>query len=82
MDWQHISIGVLGIVCAVLGWLGRELWGAVKDLRKDLDSLRLNIAENYIKRDDLKDRLNEVLQPFRESLAKIERWMEKHERQT
>ena len=79
MDWQHISIGVLSLSCAVLGWLARELWGAVKELRKDLDALRLNIAENYLKRDDLKDRLTEVLQPIRDTLTKIERWMEKHE---
>ncbi len=70
---------ILGAACAVLGWLARELWDAVKKLRGDLETLRLNLAENYIKKDDLRDRLNEVMQPFRETLGKIERWIERQE---
>lgn len=79
MDWQSIAVGVLGVVCTVLGWLARELWDAVKKLRQDLESLRLHLAEQYTKKEDLRDRLSEVMQPLRDSLSKIERWIERQE---
>jgi hypothetical protein len=38
----------------VLGFFVRELWGAVKGLRKDLDDLRVHIAQNYVSNEELK----------------------------
>ena len=64
---QFALIG-LSTLSAGLGWLLREVWGAVKSLRSDLDNLRVSIAETYIRRDSLR----EAMQPIREQLARIE----------
>lgn len=68
MNGEQLALIALGTFSAVLGWLGRELWGAVKSLRSDLDSLRVHIAETYIRRDGLRD----ALQPLQDQLSRIE----------
>jgi hypothetical protein len=68
MNWETISIFVLGSAVALLAWLGRELWAAVKALRTDLDTLRVNLAERY----PTYDRLAEVMRPIQSQLSRIE----------
>jgi len=42
MDFQTTLNLAAGAAIAVIGWLARELWGAVKELRKDLHSLEVS----------------------------------------
>jgi len=42
MEFQSIVDIGGGAALAVIGWLARELWGAVKELRKDLHALEVN----------------------------------------
>lgn len=51
-----------GAACAiaVFGWFGRELWGAVKELRSDLAKLREELPKTYLTRDDFKDGVHEL----------------------
>ena len=53
-----------GAACAiaVFGWFGRELWGAVKELRTDLAKLREELPKIYLTRDDFKDGVTELKQ--------------------
>ena len=67
-DWQPWAIAALTAVSSILGWFARELWSAVKALRTDLDTLRVHIAESYIRQ----DRLAEVMQPIFKQLDRIE----------
>lgn len=41
-----------GILAAVFGWLGRTLWGAVQDLKKDLADLQRHLPESYVAKKD------------------------------
>jgi hypothetical protein len=68
MTSEQFVLIALSVVSAGLGWLLREMWGAVKSLRSDLDDLRVSIAETYIRRDSLRD----ALEPLREQLSRIE----------
>jgi len=61
MEWQTILNFFLGTLSALLGWFGRELWGAVKELRKDLFDLRQNLNDNYVRRDDYKDFKQDIM---------------------
>lgn len=85
-DWKSIAIALLGIVCTLLGWWGNVVWNAVKDLRaehseavRDLreshSALELHLSDRYVKKDDLKERLQEVMQPFKDTLDEIKSWM-------
>ena len=52
----------------VAGWFSRILWEAVNELQKDLSTLRVEIARDYLPRndfnrlgDDLKEMLNKII---------------------
>jgi Sec-independent protein translocase protein TatA len=68
MEFQTlINVGA-GSALAVIGWLARELWGAVKELRADLSRLREELAREYVSKDDFKDAMREI----RDALQRIE----------
>lgn len=52
MDYQVLFNVILGVAAACLGWFARELWQAVKDLRQELADHRVEIAKEYLPKDD------------------------------
>ena len=52
----------LAAVCAIAvsGWFGREMWGAVKELRTDLGKLREELPKTYITKDDFREGVHEL----------------------
>lgn len=68
IEWQPWAIGALGLACTALGWFAREMWSAVKQLRVDLDSLRVHLANEY----PSYPRLAEMLRPIVNQLDRIE----------
>jgi hypothetical protein len=53
MEWRDIAIGLMGVGGTVLGWLLREVWGAVGQLRTDMQLLQTSIADKYARKDDV-----------------------------
>lgn len=68
IDAHTIATLLLGAVCALLGWLGRELWSAVQKLRDDLAKLEVKLGSDYVRY----DRLQDVLKPILAQLDRIE----------
>jgi len=60
MESQHLINVGLGVASAVFGWLARELWTAVKDLKEDLTKLSVDLPKNYVARDDYRSDLKEI----------------------
>jgi len=56
MDTQTLINIAAGIIIAGMGWLARELWGAVKELRKDLHTIEVALPSNYIRKDEFRGR--------------------------
>jgi hypothetical protein len=53
MDWQIIiNIGA-GSLLGIGGWFARQLWDAVKELKRDINKLELHLSENYVKKSDV-----------------------------
>jgi hypothetical protein len=48
---DYINI-ILGTAATVIGWLGRELWQAIKELRADLSKLREELPSRYVPKDE------------------------------
>lgn len=67
LDLNTVLLSAVGLVCAILGWLGRELWAAVQKLRADLSALEVRIGTDYVRYDRLKD----ALQPITDALDEI-----------
>ena len=48
MDVQTIINVIAGSILTVLGWLARELWGAIKELQRDMRGIEINLPTNYV----------------------------------
>ena len=68
MSLEQVLLAGLSLGGAVLGWLARELWGAVQKLRADLQSLEVRISSDFVRY----DRLQDALKPIMDKLTRIE----------
>ena len=72
MDTQTlINLGG-AIILAGMGWLARELWGAVKELRKDLHVIEVALPSNYIRKDEFADGVKELKDICRQIFERLE----------
>lgn len=60
MENQHLINMSLGIGMTVVGWFARELWGAVKELKADLATLREDLPKEYVAKDDYREDIREI----------------------
>jgi hypothetical protein len=60
VESQHLINAALGVSSAVFGWLARELWTAVKDLKEDVTKLSVELPKTYVTRDDYRSDLKEI----------------------
>lgn len=67
IDLYWIASGLLMIVSAILGWLGKTLLTAVRELERDVAALRTLVAGEYVRQ----DRLVLALQPLMDALVDI-----------
>lgn len=66
-DIVQIVLGLVSIATGILGWFARQLWDAVQNLRKDLTALQVQISENYVRYERLKD----ILKPLMDGIEEI-----------
>jgi len=72
MDTQTlINLGG-AIILAGMGWLARELWGAVKELRKDLHTIEVALPSNYIRKDEFQEGVKELKDICRQIFERLE----------
>ena len=56
----------------VVGWLARELWVAVKELRADLHRIEIEMPTNYIRRDEFSEGMKEIKEMLRQIFDKMD----------
>jgi hypothetical protein len=64
MTGQELFNYVGGALLTILGWLGRQLWDAVAELKKDVKQLEIDLPTSYASKDDMTarfDRLEDLL---------------------
>lgn len=72
MDVQTIVNLSGAIALATIGWLARELWGAVKALQNDLHNLEVEIPKSYVTRDDFQVTMKHIEDMFQRIYDKLE----------
>ena len=60
MEPSFLSI-TLSCVSAGMGWFLRELWVMVKEMKQDIGDLEVHVSGNYVRKDELKDLKNEII---------------------
>lgn len=72
METQFILNGAFILSVGVGGWFAREVWGAVKELRKDLHQIEIDLPSHYIRRDEFQDGLREIKDICRQIFDKVD----------
>lgn len=72
MEWQTIINSALAFVVAAIGWFAREIWDAIKELRKDIKQIETSLPEHYVRKDDFKEAMKEIKQDMKEGFTKVE----------
>lgn len=72
MGHQEIINAIMGVALAGLGWFGREVWGALKELREDIHKLEVDLPNHYIRRDEFREGMKELKDLFGEVFKKID----------
>ena len=72
MEFQTLFNVAAGIFLSTLGWFGRQLWDAVKDLRSDLHQIGTDLPRNYIAKDEFREDMREVKAILNEIFRKID----------
>ena len=60
MDTQSIINLAGGAILSVIGWFARELWGAVKQLQKDIHQIEIDLPSKYVPKEEYSDSLKEI----------------------
>ena len=60
MEPQTVINALLAIVLTGVGWAARELWGAVKRLREDLQKIEVALPTNYVRKDEFAEGIKEL----------------------
>ena len=71
-DYQTLIDIVGGAILTVAGWLLRELWGAVKELQRDLNKLEANMPKEYVLKVDLDQRMKHIEDMFQRIYDKLD----------
>jgi hypothetical protein len=53
IEYQGIINLIGGTTLAVIGWFARQIWDAVKELRRDLHNIEVALPRDYVRKDDL-----------------------------
>jgi len=71
-DYQTLIDIVGGAILTVAGWLLRELWGAVKELQRDLNKLEANMPKEYVLKVELDQRMKHIEDMFQRIYDKLD----------
>lgn len=52
-EYQGVINLVGGSAIAVAGWFARQIWDAMKELRRDLHKIEVALPRDYVRKDDL-----------------------------
>ena len=72
MDTQTLINLAAGVTLAVIGWFARELWGAVKDLQKNIHEIEIDLPKSYVSKIDLDKRMDHIETMFQRIYDKLD----------
>lgn len=73
MDWQYLFNVALGLVSAVVGWILRTVYTAMRELERDVASLREALPHKYTG----KEEFNRFVDALFHKLDRIEEKMDR-----
>jgi len=72
MDTQSVMNIVSVAAIGAGGWFAREIWGAVKELRRDLHELEVDLPKSYVSKFDIDKRMDHIEDMFKRIYDKLD----------
>lgn len=72
MDMQSLLNIASVVAIGAGGWFARELWGAVKELRRDLHDLEIDLPKSYVSKFDMDKRMDHIETMFQRIYDKLD----------
>jgi len=72
METQSIMNFISVSAIAVGGWFAREIWGAVKELRRDLHAIETDLPKSYVSKFDMDKRMDHIETMFQRIYDKLD----------
>jgi hypothetical protein len=72
MDTQNILNMISVAAIGAGGWFAREIWGAVKELRKDFHELEVDLPKSYASKIDIDKRMDHIETMFQRIYDKLD----------
>lgn len=60
MDWQVLFNLIGGALLTAVGWWCREIWDSVKTLKKDLQTMEVDLPKTYVSKAEINTRLDKI----------------------
>jgi len=77
MNAQSLLNLGLSFAFLTLGWLAREMWVAVKELKSDLAKLREEMPKNYVSKGDYREDIHELKEMLNKIFDRIDKKADK-----
>ena len=68
VDPQVVINWGAGSLLALIGWLGKSVWDAVNELKKDLHVIEIDLPKNYVSKVEYLDTMKSI----KDALQRIE----------
>lgn len=78
MDAQFIINVLGGIVIGVIGWIARQLWDAVQNLKDDVKRIEVALPTSYVQKNEFSEGLKEIKEICRQIFEKLDNKQDKH----
>ena len=72
METQTLINAGAGLILTGFGWFAREMWGAVKELRRDLHRIEVDLPKSYVQKEDLDRRMAHIEEMFQRIYDKLD----------
>jgi hypothetical protein len=66
-----INYAIMGAF-GVAGWLGRTLWDAVENLKKDVHQIEVDLPSHYVRREEFSEALKEIRDICKQIFDKVD----------
>jgi predicted RNA-binding protein with EMAP domain len=57
---QSLMNIAIGVALSAIGWFSRQIWEAVKELRRDLHEIEVDLPKSYVRKDEFADSVKEI----------------------
>jgi len=72
MDSQNVFDWMVGVGGAVVGWMLKLIWEALRDMRVEIKDLDKQMHDDFVRRDDFKEAIQEIKADMREGFNKVD----------